>query len=108
MSHYARAYDLLYIPGVLTATEIGQALRRSHVILKLFPAGLMGPAYLRAVQAPYPQARFFAVGNIGTDDVVIYLRAGAAGVAMGSQLVGRGDDPTFIAARAHAVAASIR
>lgn len=108
VSDYARSHDVLYIPGVLSGTEIGEALRRGHTILKLFPAGLMGPEYLRAVQAPYPQARFFAVGNIGVDDVATYLLAGAAGVAMGSQLVGRGDDPDVVAARARAVVAHIR
>ncbi len=99
---------MLYIPGVLTATEVGEALRRGHTILKLFPAGLMGPEYVRALQAPYPEARFFAVGNIGVDDVAAFLRAGAAGVAMGSQLVGRTHEPDAIVARARAVVTGIR
>ncbi len=108
VSVFARSRDVLYIPGVLTATEIGLALRRGHAILKLFPAGLMGPEYIRAMQAPYPEARFLAVGNIGVDDIPTYLRAGAAGVAMGSQLVGRGEDPATIASRALQVAQEIR
>lgn len=108
VSDYARVHDVLYIPGVLTATETGEALRRGHTILKLFPAGLMGPDYLRALQAPYPEARFFAVGNIGVDDVAAFLRAGAAGVAMGSQLIGRTHEPDAIAARARTVVTGIR
>lgn len=108
VSDYARTHDLLYIPGVLTGTEVGEALRRGHTILKLFPAGLMGPQYLRAMRAPYPQARLFAVGNIGVNDIAAYLSAGAAGVAMGSQLAGPADDPDTVAARARAVVAHIR
>lgn len=108
VSDCARARDVLYIPGVLTGTEVGQALRREHAILKLFPAGLMGPEFLRAMQAPYPRARFFAVGHIGPSDVATYLRAGAAGVAMGSQLVAHGDEPDVIAAKAREVVTSIR
>lgn len=108
VSDYARAHDMLYIPGVLTGTEVGDALRRGHTILKLFPAGLMGPEYLRAMRAPYPQARLFAVGNIGVKDIGTYLGAGAAGVALGSQLAGPGDDATVVAARARAVVAQIR
>ncbi|MGH2406226.1 MAG: bifunctional 4-hydroxy-2-oxoglutarate aldolase/2-dehydro-3-deoxy-phosphogluconate aldolase [bacterium] len=108
VSEYARARDVLYIPGVLTGTEIGEALRRGHTILKLFPAGLMGPEYLRAMRAPYPQARLFAVGNIGINDVTTYLGAGAAGVAIGSQLAGRDDNPGVVGARARAVVAHIR
>ena len=108
VSTFARRHDVLYIPGVLTATEIGLALRWGHPILKLFPAGLMGPEYLRAMQAPYPEAKFFAVGNIGPDDIAAYLRAGAAGVALGSQLAGRGDASDIIAARARTVVDQIR
>jgi 2-dehydro-3-deoxyphosphogluconate aldolase / (4S)-4-hydroxy-2-oxoglutarate aldolase len=108
VSDYARTHDVLYVPGVLSGTEIGAALRREHTILKLFPAGLMGPEYLRAMRAPYPQARLLAVGNIGVDDIPAFLGAGAAGVALGSQLVGRDDRPEDVAARARAIGAHIR
>jgi 2-dehydro-3-deoxyphosphogluconate aldolase/(4S)-4-hydroxy-2-oxoglutarate aldolase len=108
VSVYANTHDVLYIPGVLSATEVGVALRRGHMILKLFPAGLVGIEYLRALQAPYPEARFFAVGNIGPNDVARFLAGGAAGVAMGSQLAGRADEPEAIAAKARAIIASIK
>jgi 2-dehydro-3-deoxyphosphogluconate aldolase/(4S)-4-hydroxy-2-oxoglutarate aldolase len=108
VSTFARTRGVLYIPGVLTATEIGTALAWGHRIQKLFPAGLLGPEYLRAVQAPYPEAQFFAVGNIGVDDVPVYLAAGAVGVAMGSQLVGTADSPEVVARRAAAVVAATR
>ena len=108
VSEFARRRDALYIPGVLTASEIGLALRWGRRILKLFPAGLMGPEYMRAMQAPYPDAKFLAVGNIGVEDIPTYLKAGAVGVAMGSQLVGRGDTPGTIALKAARVAKGIR
>ena len=108
VSGYARARGVLYIPGVLTATEIGTALSWGHRIQKLFPAGLMGPDYLKAMQAPYPEAQFFAVGNIGVEDVAVYLRAGAVGVAMGSQLVSATDESGAIARKARAVVAATR
>ena len=108
VSVFARARGVLYIPGVLTATEIGTALAWGHRIQKLFPAGLMGPDYLKAMQAPYPEAQFFAVGNIGVEDVPVYLGAGAVGVAMGSQLAGVLDAPEVIASKAAAVVAAIR
>ncbi len=108
VSQIAHRLDRLYIPGVMTATEVGVALRWGHAIQKLFPAGLLGPDYLRALQAPYPQVRFLAVGNIGVGDVAAYLRAGAAGVAMGSQLVGPGVPLEVLTARARAVTAQLR
>jgi 2-dehydro-3-deoxyphosphogluconate aldolase/(4S)-4-hydroxy-2-oxoglutarate aldolase len=108
VSVFARDRGVLYIPGLLTATEIGAALAWGHRIQKLFPAGLMGPEYLEAMQAPYPEAQFFAVGNIGVEDIPVYLNAGAVGVAMGSQLVGAGDSPEAIAGKAAAVMAAIK
>ncbi len=108
VSEFSRKADVLYIPGVLTATEIGLGLRWGHQILKLFPAGLMGPEYLRAMQAPYPEAKFLAVGNIGVEDIPTYLKAGAVGVAMGSQLVGRGDTPEIVAVAALRVVKAIQ
>ena len=107
VSAFARARSVLYIPGVLSATEIGTALGWGHRIQKLFPAGLMGPDYLKAMRAPYPDAQFFAVGNIGVEDVPVYLQAGAVGVAMGSQLVSGDDTPDAIAKKAAAVVGSI-
>jgi 2-dehydro-3-deoxyphosphogluconate aldolase/(4S)-4-hydroxy-2-oxoglutarate aldolase len=108
VSQVARRLDRLYIPGVMTASEVGVALRWGQTIQKLFPAGLLGPDYLRALQAPYPRVRFLAVGNIGVGDVAVYLRAGAAGVAMGSQLVGPGIALDVLAARAREVTAQLR
>jgi len=107
VSQLARRLDRLYIPGVMTATEVGIALRWGHAIQKLFPAGLLGPDYLRALQAPYPQVRFLAVGNIGVGDVAVYLRAGAAGVAMGSHLISPGAPLDVLAARAREVTAQL-
>jgi 2-dehydro-3-deoxyphosphogluconate aldolase/(4S)-4-hydroxy-2-oxoglutarate aldolase len=108
VSRYARARGILYIPGVLTATEIGTALAWGHTIQKLFPAGLMGPEYLKAMRAPYPEAQFFAVGNVRVEDVAAYLQAGAVGIGIGSQLVGPGDSPEVIAGKAAAVIAATR
>lgn len=108
VSSVARAHDVLYIPGVATATEIGIALRHGHRLLKLFPAGLMGTDYLKALRAPYPSARFLAVGNIGVGDVGRFLAAGAAGVGMGSQLVGGDDDASEIARKTRAILTQIR
>lgn len=108
VSDYANSHDVLYVPGIMSATEVGIALRSGHRIQKLFPAGLLGPDYLRAIQAPYPEVRFFAVGNIRVRDVATYLRAGASGVAMGSQLVRRGDDPEIVLRRAREVVAILQ
>ena len=58
------AEDLLYPPGMLSASEVGRALVDGFDLLKLFPAGPVGPRWLAALLGPYPDAKFIAVGNL--------------------------------------------
>ena len=87
----AHAADVLYLPGVTTPTEVGLALRAGLDLVKLFPAGLLGPDYLRALRGPYPQLKAIAVGNMSFDRMEPMLRAGAVGIALGGSVFGRGE-----------------
>ena len=82
------AEDLLYLPGVLSASEVGQALVDGFDLLKLFPAGLVGPRWLAALLGPYPDAKFIAVGNLDEQGLLDALDAGAVGVSLGSTVLG--------------------
>ncbi|BBC31900.1 Keto-deoxy-phosphogluconate aldolase [Streptomyces graminofaciens] len=71
------------VPGVATATELMRALRAGVDTVKLFPAEpLGGLRTLRALAAPFPQARFVPTGGIGADRLTDYL-AEPAVVAVG-------------------------
>jgi len=74
--------------GALTPTEAHLARLMGASAVKLFPASVGGPAYLKAVRDPFPDIPFLAVGGVGLDDVVPYLRVGALGVGVGGPLVG--------------------
>ncbi len=87
----AHAVDVLYLPGVTTPTEVGLALRASLELVKLFPAGLLGPDYLQALRGPYPQLKAIAVGSMSFDRMEPMLRAGAVGIALGGSVFGRGE-----------------
>ncbi|WNZ06541.1 bifunctional 4-hydroxy-2-oxoglutarate aldolase/2-dehydro-3-deoxy-phosphogluconate aldolase [Streptomyces sp. 11x1] len=53
------------VPGIATATELMRALRAGVDTVKLFPAEpLGGTSMLRALAAPFPQARFVPTGGI--------------------------------------------
>lgn len=84
----AREHGLPTLAGALTPTEILAAVRLGADAVKLFPAALGGPAYLRTLRAPLPEIAFVPTGGIGPDDVAAYLEAGAACVGLGSSLVG--------------------
>lgn len=76
------------IAGFLTATELMTAERAGCDALKLFPASLGGPAYLRALRGPFPDAAIVPTGGLAPDDVLPYLEAGATCVGLGGRLTG--------------------
>lgn len=77
------------LPGVFTGTEIMAARKLGVQLLKLFPAGAAGVDYLRQLRGPFPDLAFVPTGGISPTDVEAWLRAGAAAVALGSELAGR-------------------
>jgi Entner-Doudoroff aldolase len=83
----ALAAGLAPIPGALTATEVAAALEAGADMVKLFPAGPLGPGYLRALRGPFETAAFVPTGGIAHDAVGEWLAAGAAAVGLGSDLV---------------------
>lgn len=82
----ARAAGVPYLPGVLTPTEAVRALTLRAPAVKLFPARLGGPAYLRDLRGPLPELQVMATGGIELHEVGDYLAAGALAVGLGGQL----------------------
>ena len=61
-------------PGIVTPSEIEQALARDLRLVKFFPAGAMGGVpYLRAVTGPYPMMRFVPTGGVTIENLADYL-----------------------------------
>jgi 2-dehydro-3-deoxyphosphogluconate aldolase / (4S)-4-hydroxy-2-oxoglutarate aldolase len=75
------------VPGALSPTEIATAVDAGADAVKLFPAGLGGPDYLRALRGPFSRVAFVPTGGV-PDDVESWLGAGAACVGLGGTLVG--------------------
>ena len=80
-------YDVPVIPGALTPTEIVAAWTAGADFVKVFPAGLGGPSYIREVRAPLPQVQLVPTGGVTAENVVEFLKAGAVAVGVGSSLV---------------------
>jgi 2-dehydro-3-deoxyphosphogluconate aldolase/(4S)-4-hydroxy-2-oxoglutarate aldolase len=85
----ALALGLEPLPGVFTPTELVQALSAGARAVKLFPASPAGPGYLRALRGPFPSVPIVPTGGVRIQEIGEYLAAGAAAVALGSELVGR-------------------
>jgi Entner-Doudoroff aldolase len=75
------------IPGALTATEVASAVAAGAALVKLFPAGPLGTAYLRALRGPFGHVEFVPTGGIAHDAVGEWIEVGAVAVGLGSDLV---------------------
>lgn len=76
------------LAGALTPTEVVQATIGGAAAIKLFPASLGGPDYLRALRDPFPHAPFVPVGGVDAESAHAYLDRGAIAVGVGSPLLG--------------------
>jgi len=77
---------MLSLPGVATASEVQSATSAGLTWLKAFPASVLGPQWLTAMNGPFPQARFVTTGGMNAANAGEYLDAGASVVAVGSAL----------------------
>ncbi len=83
----ARALGMLAAPGVATPTEAFAALAAGATQLKLFPAESIGPAGLKAFASVLPVGTaLWPVGGITPQSLAGWVRAGATGFGIGSQL----------------------
>ena len=88
--------------GAFTPTEVQRVLASGADVVKFFPGGLAGPAGIRALSAPFPEARFVPTGGVSASNVAEWFAAGALAVGAGSELapgdaVERGDRDAIIA-----------
>lgn len=84
-----RRYSKIVVPGAFTPTEILTAWEAGADIVKVFPATVGGPRYLRDIRGPLPQIRLMPVGGVNIDNTPDFIKAGAVGVAAGTSLVDR-------------------
>jgi len=82
-------YGKIVIPGTLTPTEILTAWEAGADIVKVFPAGALGPGYLRDIKGPFPQIRLTPTGGVNLENTPDFIRAGAVAVSVGTSLVDR-------------------
>lgn len=75
------------IPGVMTPTEAERALAAGADVLKMFPAGTVGPGHIGALQGPLGDVPIMPTGGVSADNVADYFEAGAVAVGAGSALV---------------------
>lgn len=81
-----RALDRVMISGALTPSEIADAWKYGSDFVKVFPAGSMGSAYIKAIRAPLKHIPLMAVGGVNENNLKEFLNAGVCGFGIGGNL----------------------
>ena len=79
-------YQVPYMPGASTVTEIVAAMECGAEIIKVFPGDLLGPAFVKAVMGPLPQARLMPTGGVSVENAAEWIRAGCVAIGAGGNL----------------------
>ncbi len=87
--HATKRLHLVSIPGAMTPSEILTAYDAGADFVKVFPAGCLGPSYIKAVRGPIPQVKLMAVGGIDASNAASFLEAGCVGLGVGGKLVSK-------------------
>ena len=82
-------YGKVVIPGTFTPTEILTAWEAGADIVKVFPAGVVGPKYLKDIRGPLPQIRLTPTGGVTLENTPDFIRAGAVAVSVATALVNK-------------------
>ncbi|WP_427172721.1 bifunctional 4-hydroxy-2-oxoglutarate aldolase/2-dehydro-3-deoxy-phosphogluconate aldolase [Arthrobacter sp. 92] len=77
-------YQAVTASGAFTPTEVVNTLEAGADIVKLFPAELGGPAYVKTILAPLPQAPVMPSGGVTPGNVGAWFAAGVTAVGVGS------------------------
>jgi len=83
----AHRYGIVVIAGAMTPSEILTAWEAGADMVKVFPAGILGPEYIKAVRGPLPQIPLVPTGGITAGNAGEFIKAGAAIVCAGGWLV---------------------
>lgn len=79
-------YNKLSIPGVMTITEIVEALELGVELVKVFPASSLGMGFIKSVKAPIPQVMIMPTGGVSLDNALDWLEAGSSALGIGGSL----------------------
>lgn len=85
----AHKHGLLWIPGCMTPTEIYTAQKHGAELIKIFPANILGPAFISSIRDLFPGQLFVPTGGVELNQKNIseWFRSGVCAVGFGSKLI---------------------
>ncbi len=82
-----KRYGVVSIPGAMTPTEILTAYENGGDIIKVFPATVLGPTYIKDIKGPLPHIPIMPTGGVNLENISDYFQVGAVAAGLGSALV---------------------
>lgn len=73
-------------PGAFSPQEIYRAWHCGATMVKVFPAGIVGPKYFREILGPFNDIELLACGGVTPDNLKDYFASGASAVAFGASV----------------------
>lgn len=80
--------NIPWIPGCFTPSEMKTAYDHGAEVIKLFPAGSVGPSFVKHLKGPLPFLKIIVTGGVDLDEASLknWLGAGVFAIGLGSQL----------------------
>ena len=91
VAEVANKINMLWIPGCMTPTEISVAQENKAMLIKIFPANILGPEFLSSIKDLFAGQLFMPTGGveINVDNLKTWFKAGVCAVGMGSKLISK-------------------
>lgn len=88
---------VLWSPGCGSLTEITRAEELGCEIVKLFPGGIYGPDFVKAIRGPQPWTSIMPTGGVSPtkESLESWFKAGVTCVGMGSKLIKKESDGSY-------------
>jgi 2-dehydro-3-deoxyphosphogluconate aldolase/(4S)-4-hydroxy-2-oxoglutarate aldolase len=79
-------YQIPYMPGCMTITEMIRAMEAGADVIKVFPGSAYGPDIIKAIKGPLSQAVLMPTGGVSLDNVDQWIKNGCVAVGVGGEL----------------------
>jgi len=88
---------VLWSPGCGSLTEIARAEELGCEIVKLFPGGIYGPDFVKAIKGPCPWTSIMPTGGVSPtkENLEGWFNAGVTCVGMGSKLIAKDNSGNY-------------
>ncbi|WP_299130759.1 bifunctional 4-hydroxy-2-oxoglutarate aldolase/2-dehydro-3-deoxy-phosphogluconate aldolase [uncultured Winogradskyella sp.] len=88
---------VMWSPGCGSLTEICRAEELGCEVVKLFPGGIYGPGFVKAIKGPQPWTSIMPTGGVAPtrENLEGWFNAGVTCVGMGSKLIAKEKDGSY-------------